>query len=258
MFDISFKGKVVLVTGVANNRSIAYGIAQAYNMLGATVIVVCQSERLIEGVRSMFQGDTRVVACDLTSPSELESLVAELPDKIDVVVHSVANAPLEMLDGSPLKSFSPEGFSVAMITSVASFMMLVKAVESRLHEQSSIIAMTYLGAERAFQNYNIMGPAKAALNAAVRMIALELGPRSVRCNAIAAGPMRTLASKGIKSSQKLLALHEKVCPLRRSMTWQDISGTAVYLGSALSSGVTGQVIDVDNGYSILGVTALEE
>lgn len=259
MKDMNLKRKVVLVTGVVNERSIAFEVAQAFADAGARVFVSCQTVEIKDKMRpKLLDVAEDVTYADLTSEEDVARLVGELPDQVDVVFHSAAYAPREMLQGSGVASFRMDGFATAMLVSAGSFMLLVQSLQQKLTEGSSIIAMTHLGAERAFPNYNVMGPAKAALNSLIRLAAYDLGPRGIRCNGIAAGPILTMAARAIQGSRQMVALHEDISPLRRPTTPKDVAGTALYLASELAWGITGEILNIDNGYSILGVTAREE
>jgi enoyl-[acyl-carrier protein] reductase I len=254
-----FAGKRVLVFGVANERSIAWGIAEAMKREGAEFIFTYAGEALEKRVRPLSEeiGALALLPCDVTSDAEVDALFAEVerrwPDGFDVLIHSIAFAQREDLDGRFIET-SRAGFALALDVSAYSLVLLAQKSEALLEKRGgSIITLTYLGAERVIQNYNVMGVAKAALEACVRYLAADLGPRGIRVNGISAGPIKTLAAAGIRGFKTIFNIIEEKSPLRRNASQQDVGNTALYLCSDLASGVTGEVIHVDCGYSILGI-----
>jgi enoyl-[acyl-carrier protein] reductase I len=252
------QGKKVLVTGMLSNRSIAYGIAKAMHREGAKLAFTYQGEGVKERVLTLsreFESDL-VFACDVTSDEQIAALFADLHtrwDGLDGLVHSIAFAPREALSGDYLDSVSREAFRLAHDISSYSFAALAKGALPMMEgRRAALLTLSYLGAERAMPNYNVMGLAKASLEANVRYMAYSLGPRGIRVNAISAGPIKTLAAAGIGSFGKILQYNEKTAPLRRNVTTEEVGNTAAFLCSGLASGITGQVIYVDAGF---GVTA---
>jgi len=250
--------KRILVTGMLSNRSIAYGIAKAMHREGAQLAFTYQGEGVKERVLTLsreFESDL-VFACDVASDEQIAALFADLGarwDGLDGLVHSIAFAPREALSGDYLDSVSREAFRVAHDVSSYSFAALAKGALPLMEGRpAALLTLTYLGAERAMPNYNVMGLAKASLEANVRYLAYSLGPRGIRVNAISAGPIKTLAAAGIGNFGKILQHNEKTAPLRRNVTAEEVGNTAAFLCSALASGITGQVIYVDAGF---GVTA---
>jgi enoyl-[acyl-carrier protein] reductase I len=250
--------KKILVTGMLSNRSIAYGIAKAMHREGAQLAFTYQGEGVKERVLALsreFDSDL-VFACDVGSDEQIAALFADLRtrwDGLDGLVHSIAFAPREALSGDYLDSVSREAFRVAHDISSYSFAALAKAALPMMDGRpAALLTLSYLGAERAMPNYNVMGLAKASLEANVRYMAYSLGPRGIRVNAISAGPIKTLAAAGIGNFGKILQFNEKTAPLRRNVTTEEVGNTAAFLCSGLSSGITGQVIYVDAGF---GMTA---
>jgi enoyl-[acyl-carrier protein] reductase I len=253
-------GRKALVFGVANDHSIAWGIAKALHEEGA-LVGFSSVESLIERrVRPLADsiGSPFVEACDVTSDEDIRNVLAkwhEQQGEIDVLVHAVAYAKREDLDGSFVDT-SRDGFALAMDVSAYSLVALAREARPYLHRGSSILTLTYYGAEKVVTHYNVMGVAKAALEASVRYLAADLGPDGIRVNAISAGPIRTLSAAGIADFRKLYGPFDQLAPLRAHISIEDCGKTALYLASDLSSAVTGEVIYVDGGYSILGVPTL--
>jgi enoyl-[acyl-carrier protein] reductase I len=251
------EGRNALVFGVANDHSIAWGIAKALRAEGAT-IGFSSIESLIEKrVRPLAEsiGSTFVEPCDVQSDADIERVFArwgESNDRLDVLVHALAFAKREDLAGGFVET-SRDGFALAMDVSAYSFVALARAARPYLRAGSSLMTLTYYGSEKVVANYNVMGVAKAALEASVRYLAADLGPDGIRVNAISAGPVRTLAASGIAGFKRMYGAFDEVAPLRRNITIEDVGRTAVYLASDLSSAVTGEVVYVDGGFSILGV-----
>ncbi len=256
------QGKRALIVGVASNRSIAWGVAEAMHKQGAELAFTYQNDKLKERVAKLAAelGSDIVLPCDVASDDELTNLFTELAkqwDKVDVVVHSVAFAPRGELEGDFLDCATREGFRIAHDISAYSFVGLTKAALPMLHEGSSLITMSYLGAVRSVPHYNAMGLAKASLEAAVRYLAVDLGPKQIRVNAISAGPIKTLAAKGISDFNKLLDYGEKNSPLRRNVTIEEVGNAAAFLCSDLASGVTGEIMYVDSGYNVTAMAVPE-
>lgn len=249
-------GKRILITGLLSNRSISYGIAKAMHREGAELAFTYQNERFQERVTKMAAefGSTQVYPCDVQSDDEIASLFDRLGqqwDGLDALVHSIAFAPSEALEGDFLDSASREAFRIAHEVSAYSFPALAKAARPMMKGRNGcMLTMSYLGAERTMPNYNIMGLAKASLEAAVRYMAVSLGPEGTRVNAISAGPIKTLAASGIGSFGKLLAFNERNAPLRRNVTIEEVGNAAAFLCSSLASGITGEIMYVDGGFNI--------
>lgn len=256
-------GKRALIVGVASKLSIAHGIAEAFHQQGAELALTYQNEKLKPRVAQFAEGwDSELIfPCDVASDSEIENVFTELNkhwDKIDIIVHSVGFAPGDQLDGNYVDVTTREGFRIAHDISSYSFVALAKAGKSMLHENSSLLTLSYLGAEKVLQNYNVMGLAKASLEANVRYMASSLGRDGVRVNAISAGPIRTLAASGIKSFRKMLAENARRAPLRRNVTTEEVGNAAAFLCSDMASGITGEIMYVDGGFNITGMGELEE
>jgi enoyl-[acyl-carrier protein] reductase I len=253
-----FENKRVLVLGVANERSIAWGISQAFHAHGAKLGFTFVGEALERRVRPLAEsvGSDLVLPCDVGSDEQIASVFAAVRARwggLDAVVHAVAFANREDLDGRFIDT-SRAGFQLALDISAYSLVAIARAAEPLLAEsKGNIVTLTYYGSEKVVQNYNVMGVAKAALEASVRYLAGDLGPSGVRINAISAGPIKTLAAAGIKGFRSILGFAAEKAPLRRNVTLEDIAGAAVYLCSDLGAGVTGEVIHVDAGYNILGL-----
>ena len=247
--------KKILVTGMLSNRSIAYGIAKAMAREGARLAFTYQGEGVKDRVLALAQefGTDMVFACDVTSDTEIDALFAALRkrwDGLDALVHSIAFAPREALAGDYLESLSREAFRVSHDISSYSLAALTKgALPLMQGRQAAVVTLSYLGAERSMPNYNVMGVAKASLEANVRYLALSLGPKGIRINAISAGPIKTLAAAGIGGFGKILAYNEKIAPLRRNVTTEEVGNAAAFLCSELASGITGEVLYVDAGFS---------
>jgi enoyl-[acyl-carrier protein] reductase I len=246
--------KVGLVFGVANKRSIAWAIAQAASREGARLLIAYQNERLREDVEELAATlpDAQTFQCDLLRPDDIEALYGRAHEafgRIDFLAHCVAFARAEDLSGRYLDT-SLEGFRTAMEASVYTFLAAVRGAEAFLRPNSSIVTLTYLGSERAVPNYNVMGVAKAALEASVRYLANELGPRQIRVNALSAGPIRTLAARSIPGFVKMYEYVRERSPLRRNTEAAEVGDAAVFLFSDLARGITGETIYVDAGYHI--------
>jgi len=253
------EGKTGIIFGVANKRSIAWAIAQALSREGMRLAFTYQGERLKESVESLTttMQDSLLLPCDVTMDAEIESVFRDVGDqfgKLDVLVHSVAFAPREDLENEFVKT-TREGFKVAHDISAYSLVGLTRAALPLMEKAGggSVIAMTYFGAEKAVEGYNLMGVAKAALEATIRYLAANLGPKNVRVNAISAGPVNTLAARGIRGFTGMLKHHAERAPLRRNVELEEIGSVALFLASSMSSAITGEVLHVDSGYNIIGV-----
>ncbi|CAL1240447.1 enoyl-ACP reductase FabI [Candidatus Methylocalor cossyra] len=252
-------GKRALIVGVANNRSIAYGIAAAMVREGAEVALTYQNDKLRERVEKLAEelGAKPVLPCDVGSDEQIDTLFEELAkhwDGLDCIVHSVAFAPRQALEGDYLAAVNRDNFRIAHDISSYSFAALAKAGHRLMAgRRGALLTLSYLGAERAMPNYNVMGLAKASLEANVRYLAASLGPQGIRVNAISAGPIRTLAASGIADFRELVAKGEAAAPLRKSVTIEEVGNAAAFLCSDLASGITGEILYVDAGYHIVGL-----
>ncbi len=248
-------GKKALIVGVANNKSIAYGIAKQMHEQGAEIALTYQTEKLKSRVEKIAEelGSHIVLPLDVTSDEQIDNVFAELGkqwDGLDILVHSVAFAPREELEGRMIDASTRSGFSVAHDISAYSLTALTKAGYDMLNKNNgSVITVSYLGAERAVPNYNVMGIAKASLEATVRYLAADLGQDGIRVNAVSAGPIRTLAASGIKDFRSMLDKAAAATPLRRNVSIEEVGNTAAFLCSDLASGITGEITYVDGGYN---------
>ena len=256
------EGKRFIIFGVASKRSIAWGIAEAMHREGATLAFTYQNERLKDRVIDMAAAcdSTLVFPCDVAEDSQIDELMANVQEHwsegFDGLVHAVAFAPREALDGDFLESVTRESFRIAHDISSYSFAAVAKAARKQLRHGSSLITLSYLGAVRAMPNYNVMGLAKASLEANTRFMATSLGPDGIRVNAISAGPIKTLAAAGIGDFKKLLGHVSSIAPMRENTTIEQVGNTAAFLSSPLSSGITGQIIYVDGGFNIVSMPDL--
>jgi enoyl-[acyl-carrier protein] reductase I len=256
-------GKRALIVGVASNRSIAWGIAQAMRREGAELALTYQNDKLRPRVEKMAAelDSSIVLPCEVESDTEIAALFEALQtpwDGLDIVVHSVAYAPREALEGDFLDSVDRENFRIAHDISSYSFAALAKGARPLMKgRRGALIAMTYLGGVRAVPNYNVMGLAKASLDANVRYLAQTLGPEGIRVNAISAGPIRTLAASGIKNFRKMLDAFAHTAPLRRCVTIEDVGNAAAFLCSDLAAGITGEILYVDGGFNTVASGAVE-
>lgn len=254
------KGKTALVTGLASNRSIAYGISKALHEQGAELAFTYQNEKLKPRVEKMAAdfGSELCFPCDVTNDDEIEAVFDGLGkhwDGLDILVHSIGFAPREALQGGYLESVTRENFQIAHDISSYSFPALAKAARPMMKgREGALLTMTYLGAERAIPNYNVMGVAKASLEANVRFMAADLGADGIRVNGISAGPIKTLAAAGISNFRSMLDHVKRITPLDRNVTIEEVGNTAAFLCSDLASGITGEIVHVDNGYSMMGMT----
>ena len=251
-------GKTGVVFGVANKNSIAWGIAKAWHNAGARLVFTYQGERLKEKVQKLvseFGEDTLVIDCDVSDDSDLDKVFnkvdAHFEGKLDMVLHSVAYAPREALEGRFVDT-ARDAFSTAHDISAYSLVAIAKRAAPFMSEGGSIIAMSYYGAEKVIKHYNVMGVAKAALEASTRYLAADLGSEGIRVNCISAGPVNTLAARGIAGFSNMLKHYDEHAPLGRNVTHEEIGQTGVFLASDGGAAITGQVIYVDCGYQIMG------
>jgi enoyl-[acyl-carrier protein] reductase I len=254
-------GKKALIFGVANDHSIAWGIAKALHEHGATVGFSSVESLIERRVRplAISIGSTFVEPCDVQSDEQIRAVFERWRERegdLDVLVHALAFAKREDLAGAFVDT-SRDGFTLALDVSAYSLVALAREARPLLHRGSSIMTLTYYGAEKVTANYNVMGVAKAALEASVRYLAADLGPDGVRVNAISAGPVRTLAAQGISGFKRMYGTFASMAPLRSNLTIEDVAGTAVWLASDLSTQVTGETVYVDGGFNIMGVPTLE-
>jgi enoyl-[acyl-carrier protein] reductase I len=256
-------GKRVLIVGLASERSIAHGIATAMHREGATIALTYQSDKLKSRVEEMgnSMNAAAVLPCDVSIDEQITDLFNNLSkvwDSLDVIVHSVAYAPADQLEGDYLSAVNREGFRIAHDVSSFSLAALAKAGSKMMEGRNgSILTLTYFGAEKVVPFYNVMGLAKASLEANVRYLAASLGPKGIRINAISAGPIRTLAASGIKNFRKMLSFNEKVSPLRKNVTTEEVGNVAAFLCSDLASGITGENVHVDAGFHAVSPMMLE-
>src|SRR5438128_12612557 len=252
------KDKRGIIFGVANKRSIAWATAQALNQAGARLAFTYQGERLKDNVEALTKGempDSLLISCDVTKQQEVDETFKQVGaefGRLDFLIHSIAFAPREALEGDYLKT-DRDAFITALEISAYSLTQLARAAAPLMTEGGSIVTMTFHGAEKVYQGYNVMGVAKAALEAAVRYLASDLGPQNIRVNAISAGPMKTLAASGISDFRTILKLVEERAPLRRNIDQDEVADTGVFLASHLSRGITGEIIHVDAGFHIMGM-----
>ena len=256
-------GKRALIVGLASERSIAHGIATVMHREGATLALTYQNDKLKSRVEDMGRelNVATVLPCDVSSDEQISELFKTLGktwDGLDIIVHSVAYAPADQLDGDYLNAVNREGFRIAHDVSSFSFAALAKAGSKMMEgRHGALLTLTYLGAERVVPFYNVMGLAKASLEANVRYLAASLGPKGIRVNAISAGPIRTLAASGIKNFRKMLAFNEKVAPLRKNITTDEVGNVAAFICSDLASGITGETIHVDAGFHAVSAMMLD-
>ncbi len=257
--SFSLEGKTFVVMGVANKRSIAWGIARSLDAAGARLIFTYAGERLEKNVRDLAatlenQNDPFILSCDVTDDAAIEECFAAIKENAGVIhglAHCIAFANKEDLDGDFVNT-SRDGFMLAHNISAYSLTAVAKSAKPLMTEGGSIVTLTYLGGERVITNYNVMGVAKASLDASVRYLAADLGKDGIRVNSISAGPIRTLAAKGISDFNEMLTQIEERAPLHRTTTPEEVGDTAVFLFSDMSRGITGENIHVDSGYHITG------
>jgi enoyl-[acyl-carrier protein] reductase I len=255
------QGKKGLVMGIANDRSLAWGIAKAVHDQGAEVAATYQGEALLKRVRPLADqlGSELVLPADVTDPASLDALFAEIGarwGRLDFLVHAIAFSDKEELKGRYINT-GLENFQRTMLISCFSFTDLARRAEPLMVAGGSLLTLTYIGAERVTPHYNVMGVAKAALEASVRYLAVDLGGSNVRVNAISAGPVRTLAASGIGDFRYILKWNEYNAPLKRNTAIEDVGGAGVYLLSDLGAGTTGEVVHVDSGYHVVGMKAVD-
>src|SRR5207247_351778 len=252
------EGKTGLILGIANKRSIAWGVANSVNSAGARLVLTHQNERLGENVRDLapLLNNPIVLPCDVASDEQIQALMDRIRSEaghLDFLVHALAYAPREALSGMYAETKRAD-FAVALDISAYSLAAISRAALPLMQDrQASIVTLTYFGSERVIQNYNVMGVAKAALEASVRYLANDLGPHGIRVNAISAGPIKTLASSAVSGISNMIKLHAERAPLRKQVGIDEVGDTALFLVSSLSRGISGEVIYVDGGYHILGV-----
>jgi enoyl-[acyl-carrier protein] reductase I len=254
---IDLKGKVAVVFGLANKRSIAWGIAQKLSEAGATLAICYQNERLKKEADALIPElrDAKAYQCDVSADAEIDSLFATLKDTygtLHILVHAVAFAPADAIKNDFLLT-TRDDFRIAHDVSVYSLIAVSRAAVPLMTEGGSILTLTYYGSTKVFPNYNVMGVAKAALEATVRYLAASLGSKNIRVNAISAGPIKTLAARGIGDFTKILEAVEQRAPLHRNVDQLEVGNTALFLSSPLASGITGEVTYVDCGFNITGL-----
>ena len=252
-------GKKGLIIGVANKHSIAWAIAQSAASQGAQLLFNYQNERLRQNVEELAAtvSGARTYVCDVGNDGEIAALMKQVEKefgRLDFLVHSLAFAPREELTGQFVNT-TRQGFATALDVSAYSLVAVARAAMPLMTEGGSIVTLSYLGAERVVPHYNVMGVAKAALECTVRYLAYDLGPKNIRVNAISAGPIKTLAARGVSGITKMVDLHKEFAPLRRATEQGEVGDTALFLVSSLGRGITGEIIYVDGGFNILGMMA---
>ena len=252
------KNKKILITGVANKYSIAAGIAKSMFREGAELAFTFQNERLLKNIKPIAEacGSDILVECDVSDDDSIKNAFSSLKKKwntFDGLVHSIGYAPSDQLEGNFVDVTTREGFKIAHDISSYSFTAMAKEAKSMLNDNSALLTLTYLGSIQTMPNYNVMGLAKASLEANTRFLAASLGSNNIRVNAISAGPVRTLAASGISDFRYILKWNEYNSPLERNITLDDVGGAGVYLLSDLSSGTTGEILHVDGGYNVIGM-----
>jgi enoyl-[acyl-carrier protein] reductase I len=257
---IDLKGKVAVVFGLANKRSIAYSVAQKLAEAGATLVLSYQSERLQREAEELLadlgqSGTGRAFQCDVSHDDQIDALFTQISaafPKIDILIHSVAFAPADAIKNDFLLT-AREDFRIAHDVSVYSLIAVARAAAPLMSEGGAMLTLTYYGSEKVFPNYNVMGVAKAALEATVRYLAASLGPRNIRVNAVSAGPIKTLAARGIGDFARILDAVTERAPLHRNVEQAEVGNTALFLCSPLASGITGEITFVDCGFNITGI-----
>ena len=252
-------GKKALISGVASNRSNAFGVAQCLHREGAELAFTYQTDKLKPRVEKIAAelGSSICIPLDVSNDQNITDAFAELKqnwETFDIMIHSIAFAPMEELKGSFVESVTREGFKMAHEISSYSFASMAREATPMLNDNASLLTMTYLGSVKSVPNYNVMGPAKASLESTVRFLAADLGPQGIRVNAISAGPIKTLAAAGVSGFRGLLKHVASKTSIRRNVTIEDVGNTAAFLSSDLASGITGETIYVDGGYRNLGMT----
>ena len=258
MRQIDLSGRTALVLGVANQRSLAWAIAEALGEAGARLAFTYQGERLQKNVTTLAEKypGAPVMACDVTSEEQVAGVFARIEreyGRLDILVHSIAYAPREALEGDFL-STSLESWRIAMEISAYSFVHLARHASRVMEEKGgSMLALTYLASQRVVPNYNVMGAAKAALEHGVRHLAYELGPKNIRVNAISAGPVPTLSARGISGFTGMASHHREKAPLLRNIEPREVGDAALFLSSDMASGITGEILFVDAGYNVMAI-----
>ena len=252
----SMQGRTAVVFGVANKRSIAWAIAQHLQQAGARLVITYQNQRLEEDAKELIAAlpGAEAFMCDVSFDEQIDTLFTQLKSrygKLHTLVHSIAFAPADELKGEFLAT-TREGFRIAHDVSVYSLIALARAAAPLMEDGGSILTLTYYGSTKVVPHYNVMGVAKAALEASVRYLAYDLGPRHIRVNAISAGPVKTLAARGISGFGDMLKAHAERAPLKRNVDVNEVAATAAFLASDAGAGITGEVIYVDCGYNIMG------
>jgi len=252
-------GKKALISGIASNRSIAFGVAKCLHREGAELAFTYQTEKLKPRVEKIAAelNSSICIPLDVSNDENISSAFSELKqnwETFDIMIHSIAFAPMEELKGSFVESVTREGFKMAHEISSYSFASMAREAKPMLNGNASLLTMTYLGSVKSVPNYNVMGPAKASLESTVRFLAADLGPQGIRVNAISAGPIKTLAASGVSGFRGLLKHVASKTSIRRNVTIEDVGNAAAFLSSDLASGITGETIYVDGGYRNLGMT----
>tara|TARA_B100000902_G_C27227137_1_gene872829 strand:+ start:484 stop:1254 length:771 start_codon:yes stop_codon:yes gene_type:complete len=256
---MNLKNKKALIIGIASERSIAAGIARVFANNGAKLALTYQNEKLktrVENIGGDISEETLIYPCDLASDNSISTLKNNIKDKwgsIDIIIHSAAYAPRELLSGDFIDNITREGFQTAHDISSYSFPALAKEFKEIINDEGSLLTLSYLGSEKVIKNYNIMGLAKASLESSVRYMSHSLGSNNIRVNAISAGPIKTLAAAGISGFNEILHHVEEKSALKRNVTLSEIADTALFLSSNNASGITGQIIYVDCGFNTIGV-----
>ncbi len=255
------EGKRALIVGLASKHSIAKGIADAFHQHGAELVLTYQGEKLKSRVEKFAEdwNCNLVIPCDVSDDEQIEGVSQAIKQhwgEFDILIHSVGYAPMEALDGSFLENTTREAFKIAHDISSYSFTALASALAPMMRPGGSLLTMSYHGSQQIIPNYNVMGLAKASLEASVRYLASDLGPNNIRVNSISAGPIKTLAAAGIKNFRRMLADSAEVAPLRRGVTIEEVGNTATFLCSDMASGITGEIVYVDGGLSKAGMAPL--
>ena len=256
---LNLQGKHALIFGVASEDSIAWAIAKKLHAAGATISLGYQQRfksRILQLVKSNQVPVTYYERCDVTNPEEMQNFFAHVESPIDILVHSIAYTSPETF-GKPISEVTQEEFSTSLVASSYSLIPLVRAVAPKMTQGGAVMTLSYLGGQRVVANYKLMGIAKAALEAVVRELAADVGPKGIRVNAISAGPIRTLAAAQITGFDGMMKVYETVAPLRRSINQDDVGDFATFLASDMAKNITGQVMFVDAGYSILAMAELK-
>ncbi|MAR95517.1 MAG: enoyl-[acyl-carrier-protein] reductase FabI [Gammaproteobacteria bacterium] len=257
------KNKKILISGLANKYSIAAGIAASMHREGANLAFTYQNERLLKNLKPIAKSCSSdlLIECDVSDDSSIDNAISELSNKwgnFDGFVHSIGFAPSDQLEGNFVDVTTREGFKIAHDISSFSFTALAKAAKPYLNDNSALLTLTYLGSMQTLPNYNVMGLAKASLEANTRFMAASLGKDNIRVNAISAGPIKTLAASGVKNFRKMLSEHSKRAPLGRTVTTEEVGNVAAFLCSDLASGVTGEITYVDAGFNISAMSLEED